>query len=73
MPYAIYHDEYQYQDGKGHERTMSPMWFVRLGLGIFWECTTKSDEARSFARRAEAVKMLKGCGKDRQGWRVVPA
>lgn len=50
----------------------SPLYFIRLGLGIFWECTTRLDDARRFASRRDASAVLVRSGKHRQGWRVIP-
>ena len=49
------------------------VYFIRIGLGIFWECTHNEAEARKFSTRAAASKVLIGSGKNRQGWRVVKA
>ncbi len=46
-------------------------YFVRLGLGIFWECCHERASAKEFATRTRAVKMMQACGKHREGWRVV--
>ena len=47
------------------------VYFIRIGLGIFWECGPKSDEAKKFSTRAAAVKILHATGKHREGWRVL--
>jgi hypothetical protein len=47
------------------------LYYIRTGLGIFWECTHNASEARLFPTRAAASKVLTGAGKHRQGWRVV--
>ena len=49
------------------------VYFIRLGLGIFWECSPKPEEAKRFVTRSAAVKILHASGKHRQGWRVVVA
>lgn len=46
-------------------------YFVRLGLGIFWECSCNPDDARQFKTRQAAAKVLTENGKQRQGWRVI--
>jgi hypothetical protein len=48
----------------------TPRYFIRLGLGIFWECGPRA-QAREFATRAAAVRVLHAAGKQRQGWRVL--
>jgi hypothetical protein len=48
-----------------------PLYFLRLGLGIFWECSHNVGEARHFTTRAAASRVLTTNGKHRQGWRVV--
>lgn len=48
----------------------SPRYFIRLGLGIFWECGART-EAREFPTRAAAVRTMHNAGKHRQGWRVL--
>jgi hypothetical protein len=57
--YVIYDDARKY-------------YFKALALGMFWECTTKRDDAKEFSSRAAASKKLTESGKHRQGWRVVP-
>lgn len=56
--------------GKPYE---SVHYFMDIGLGIFWTCGTSPDNARRFARRAAAVKVLQANGKHREGWRVITA
>jgi hypothetical protein len=46
------------------------IYFIQLGLGIFWECGERS-RAKKFANRAAAVKVMQSAGKHKQGWRVV--
>lgn len=46
-------------------------YFKLLALGLFWECVSSRAEAREFATRADAAKMLRKCGKHREGWRVL--
>ncbi len=53
--------------------TQSERYFVRLGLGIFWECDTNIARARKFRTRAQAAKVLIANGKNHDGWRVVRA
>lgn len=55
--YLIYSDQHQ-------------AYFIRLGLGMFWECGSRED-AREFATRAQAVKVMQQNGKHYQGWRVL--
>jgi len=50
-----------------------PTYYIRTGLGIFWECTHDESEARQFSTRSAASKVLIGAGKHRQGWRVLRA
>lgn len=45
-------------------------YFIRVGLGIFWECGPRS-MAREFKTRAQAAKILTDNGKHRDGWRVL--
>lgn len=45
-------------------------YFIRLGLGIFWECGPRA-MAREFPKRSAAVKAMTAAGKHKQGWRVV--
>ncbi len=45
-------------------------YFIRLGLGIFWECGPR-DMAKEFSRRSDAVRVMQSAGKHRQGWRVL--
>jgi len=45
-------------------------YFIRIGLGIFWECGPRA-MAKEFKTRAAAVKVMQQAGKHRQGWRVV--
>ncbi len=45
-------------------------YFIRLGLGIFWECGPRTD-AREFATRQAAATVLQRAGKHRHGWRVL--
>lgn len=45
-------------------------YFIRLGLGIFWECGPR-DMAREFSTRAAAAKTMLRAGKNRHGWRVI--
>lgn len=47
------------------------LYFVQLGLGIFWECTHEVARAKRFVKRSHAVKVLQANGKHRQGWRVI--
>lgn len=51
-----------------HER---PFFFKLLALGMFWVCTGDRAEARVFATRAAASRMLTTNGKHREGWRVL--
>ncbi len=54
-----------------HEgRDESPRFFIRLGIGIFWECGP-FDMAKRFTTRQAAAKVMQDAGKNRQGWRVV--
>lgn len=48
-------------------------YFIRFGLGMFWECTTNAAEARQFTQRSEAARMLKRTGKACEGWCIVRA
>ncbi len=48
----------------------SPRYFIRLGLGIFWECGP-IDMAKRFTTRQAAAKVMQDAGKHRNGWRVV--
>ena len=57
----------------GHTYTQGALYFIRLGLGVFWECSSDLAEAKRFTRRADASKVLRESGKARQGWRVIPA
>lgn len=42
-----------------HEATQeTPRYFIRVGLGIFWECTSTRADAKEFTSRALAVKTL---------------
>ena len=54
------------RDGSSH-------YFVRVALGLFWECTIHPREARRFRSRPAASKVLTTNGKHQQGWRVIPA
>lgn len=45
-------------------------YFIRLGIGIFWECGAR-ERAKEFTSRALAVKTMQRAGKHRQGWRVI--
>jgi hypothetical protein len=54
------------------EDTDRPVYYIRTGLGIFWECSNNQNEAKRFATRAAASKALVAAGKNRQGWRVIP-
>jgi hypothetical protein len=47
------------------------LYFIRLGLGVFWECGHNEDEARKFVTRARAAEVMQKAGKHRQGWRVL--
>ncbi len=58
--YVIYDDSRSY-------------WFVRLGLGMFWECTSERSDAKEFETRAKAAKVMQAAGKHRDGWRVLQA
>lgn len=46
------------------------LYFVHLGLGLFWECGSR-ERAKLFTTRAAAAKVLTANGKHRQGWRVI--
>lgn len=46
-------------------------YFVRLLIGIFWECSSRRDEAKEFTSRALAVKTMQAAGKHKQGWRII--
>jgi len=48
----------------------SPRYFIRLGLGIFWECGPR-DMAKEFRTRRDAVKTMQSAGKHHDGWRVI--
>lgn len=52
-------------------RHIEPRYFIRLGLGLFWECSHNVKDARAFTTRASAAKVLHANGKHTQGWRVV--
>lgn len=71
--FVIYRDAYEQQHAKGYTVTLRPSYFIRISLGIFWECTTNPAEAKQFPTRAAAVKVLQASGKHRQGWRVIRA
>ena len=47
------------------------LYFVLLGLGLFWECSNERRRAREFSTRKAAAKMLTSTGKNREGWRVL--
>lgn len=49
------------------------IYFVCLGLGMFWECTSDRSKAREFPRRRDASRMLTSTGKQHEGWRIVAA
>jgi hypothetical protein len=49
------------------------LYFIRVSLSIFWECSYDPKEAKLFPTRAQASKVLMSAGKHRQGWRVVPS
>lgn len=46
------------------------IYFIHLGLGLFWECGSR-ERAREFTTRKAAATMLTRTGKNRQGWRVL--
>lgn len=46
------------------------LYFVQLGIGIFWECGPR-DMAKTFSVRHAAVKIMQKCGKHLDGWRVI--
>lgn len=48
------------------------IYFVRLGLGVFWECASNIGHAHVFTTRAQAAKVLTANGKQHYGWRVIP-
>lgn len=54
------------------ESASGPIYFVRLGLGLFWECTSAVCEAKRFDRLTAASKVLRASGKASQGWRIIP-
>ena len=47
------------------------LYFVQLGLGLFWECDTHKERARQFSTRKAAAQMLALTAKNREGWRVI--
>ena len=49
------------------------LYYLRTGLGIFWECSHNPEEARLFDTRSHASRVLTSAGKHRQGWRVIAA
>lgn len=57
--YVLYCDQH---DASGY--------FIRLGLGIFWECGPR-EMAREFTTRHAAVAVMQQAGKHREGWRVL--
>lgn len=60
-------------NGKVHVifRDSDGAYFIRVGLGIFWECSERRRDAREFKTRAQAAKVLTANGKHQQGWRVL--
>ena len=46
-------------------------YFIRLGLGIFWECGSKAEDAKRFTSRNQAVKVMQSARKHLEGWRVI--
>jgi len=57
--FVIYHDS-------------RDLYYVRLGLGVFWECASNIGQAFVFKSRARAADVLIKNGKHREGWRVIP-
>ena len=45
-------------------------YFMRVGLGTFWECGPRQF-AKEFTRRADAAKILHRYQKHLAGWRIV--
>ena len=46
------------------------VYFIRVGLGIFWECSDRLRDAKRFTTRSQAARVLIRNGKNRLGWYI---